>query len=528
MAYTEEPKKHLEPMEVEDRKADIVGDTAFHIQQVTKYTSNDDEALKAFAKLGGGEPIDVTQELDAATNARLLRTIDWHLMPILCLVFGLNYLDKTSLSYASIMGLKVDLHLSGSEYNWLGSIFYLGFLVWEYPTNRLMQKLPLARYSATCVTLWGTVLCLLAVVKSWSAAMAIRFFMGLLEAASMPGFALISSQWYTHNEHNTRTGIYISSNGGGQIIGGLVAYGIALHVPDDDAAPLAPWKILFIATGGFTVIVGLAFFYVIPDSQLNCRWLSKRDRLLAIMRVRENEQGIGNAHFKRYQLVEALFDPLTWALFLYGLLSDIPNGGITNYFSQLIVNFGYTSRQSLLYGIPGGGVVIVSCLANGFLGDYFQQRTLVACVSMLVAVLGMVLIIVLPITNNVGRLVGYYMTQTLPSVGATVLSLISSNIAGYTKKTTVAAIYMVGYAAGNIIGPQTFRAQDAPRYVSAEITILVCFALCIVDLLFINWWCRRENRRKAAIRAQAGFVPVENHTWRDLTDRENVDFIYCI
>ncbi|KAL1894025.1 Allantoate permease [Sporothrix stenoceras] len=527
MADTEESPKALEPMEVEDSKKGFTGDTAFHIQHVTKYTRNDDEALKAFAELGG-EPMDIAQEMDEATNKRLLRTIDWHLMPILCLVFGLNYLDKTALSYASIMGLKIDLNLSVEEYNWLGSIFYIGFLVWEYPTNRLMQMLPLARYSATCVTLWGAVLCLFAVAKSWSGAMAIRFFMGLLEAASMPGFALLSSQWYTHHEHNTRTGMYIGSNGGGQIIGGLVAYGIAKHVPNDGTQPLAPWKILFIVTGGVTVLVGLAFFYIIPDSQLNCRWLSKRDRLLAIARVSENEQGIGNTQFKRYQLLEAFTDPLTWALFLYGVLSDIPNGGITNYFSQLIVNFGYTPLQSLLYGIPGGGVVIVSCLANGFLGDYFQQRTLVACVPMAVAVLGMLLIIALPISNNVGRLVGYYMTQTLPSVGATVLSLISSNIAGYTKKTTVAAIYMVGYAAGNIIGPQTFRSKDAPRYLSAEITILVCFSLCIVDLLFINWWCRRENRRKAAIRAQPDFIPVENHGWRDMTDRENLEFVYCI
>ncbi|OAA60327.1 MFS allantoate transporter [Niveomyces insectorum RCEF 264] len=519
----EEKRNKSTPMEIEDAETSPGnGDSGYNAEPVTKYREEDDEALKAFANLGGEPTV-----LDAATRKRLLRTIDWHLMPVLCLVFGLNYLDKTSLSYASIMGMQPDLHLKGDEYQWLGSIFYLGFLVWEYPTNRLMQLLPLARYSATCVTLWGVILCLFAVVNSWSGAMAIRFFMGLFEAASMPGFALISSQWYTHREHNTRTGIYISSNGGGQIIGGLVAYGISRGV-EEHTPPLAAWKIIFIATGCFTVFVGLLFFYIVPDSQVNCRWLSKSDRLLAIERVRENEQGIGNRHFKAYQFKEALLDPLTWALFMYGVLSDIPNGGITNYFSQLIVNFGYTQQQSLLYGIPGGGVVIVACLANGMIGDYFQQRTLVACVPMLCATIGMLLIIALPLHNNVGRLIGYYMTQTLPSIGATILSLISSNIAGYTKKTTVAAIYMVGYAAGNIIGPQTFRPKDAPRYVSAEITILVCFALCIVDLLFINWWCRRENRRKAAIRAEPGYVPVENHEWRDMTDRENPQFVYCI
>lgn len=252
------------------------------------------------------------------------------------------------------------------------------------------------------------------------------------------------------------------------------------------------------------------FFYFIPDNQLNCRWLNERDRLLALERVRENEQGIGNTKFKWYQFREALLDPLNWALFAYGVLSDIPNGGITNFFSQLIENFGYTKQESLLYGTPGGAVVIFACISNGLAGDYFKQRTLVACLPMLCAGIGMLLIIALPISNDTGRLVGYYMTQALPATGATVLSLISSNIAGYTKKTTVAALYLIGYCTGNIIGPQTFRPADAPRYVSAEVTILVCFGLCIVDLLFINWWCRRENRRKAAIRARPDYVRLEN------------------
>lgn len=86
--------------------------------------------------------------------------------------------------------------------------------------------------------------------------MAIRFFLGMFEAASMPGFALLSSQWYTVKEHNSRTGIWISSNGCGQIVGGLVAYGIARSVSDDGHG-LPGWKIMFIAIGCFTVSAGL-------------------------------------------------------------------------------------------------------------------------------------------------------------------------------------------------------------------------------------------------------------------------------
>lgn len=69
-----------------------------------------------------------------------------------------------------------------------------GYLAWEYPTNRLLQRLPLAKYSSFCIILWGMVLCCLAAVKNYSGALAVRFFLGVFEAAVSPGFALITSQ----------------------------------------------------------------------------------------------------------------------------------------------------------------------------------------------------------------------------------------------------------------------------------------------------------------------------------------------
>jgi ACS family allantoate permease-like MFS transporter len=230
--------------------------------------------------------------------------------------------------------------------------------------------------------------------------------------------------------------------------------------------------------------------------------------------VKSNEQGIGNKHFKLHQFKEAFTDPHTYALFLYGVLSDIPNGGLSTFFSQLIVSFGYTPTEALLYGIPGGAVVIFACLSNGWAGGHFQNRALIASIPMASAMIGLLLIVALPTKGHgysIARLIGYYMTQANPATGATVLSLISSNVAGSTKKTTVAAFYLIGYCAGNIIGPQTFRPKDAPRYVPAEITMMICYALCVVDLIFISWWYRRENRKKAAIRASVNYVSQENH-----------------
>ena len=147
---------------------------------------------------------------------------------------------------------------------------------------------------------------------------------------------------------------------------------------------------------------------------------------------------------------------------------------------------------------------------------------------MVVAFLGMLLITCLNNDHKIGRLIGYYFTQASPTAFVCILSLISTNVAGWTKKTTVAALYLIGYCVGNIIGPQIFREKDSPQYRPAEITICVCYFLCVVDVLFIYVWCKRENRRKAKIREEPGYTKIDGQEFYDLTDRENPEFVYSL
>lgn len=140
----------------------------------------------------------------------------------------------------------------------------------------------------------------------------------------------------------------------------------------------------------------------------------------------------------------------------------------------------------------------------------------------------MLLITCLDNDHNVGRLIGYYLTQASPTPFVAILSLIATNVAGWTKKTTVAAMYMMSYCVGNIIGPQVFRAKDAPEYRPAEITIVVCYVVSLLDVIFIYFWCQYQNKKKAAIRAQPGYVKIEGQEFYDLTDRENPEFIYSL
>jgi ACS family allantoate permease-like MFS transporter len=106
----------------------------------------------------------------------------------------------------------------------------------------------------------------------------------------------------------------------------------------------------------------------------------------------------------------------------------------------------------LILGVPGGAVEVIALLLNGYMGHITNQRLLCSLGGLVSALVGIILIVALPESNNVGRLIGYYMTQASPTAFVALLSMISSNVAGYTKKTTVAALYLIGYCVGNIIG----------------------------------------------------------------------------
>ena len=108
----------------------------------------------------------------------------------------------------------------------------------------------------------------------------------------------------------------------------------------------------------------------------------------------------------------------------------------TDRLTTKIVSFGYTPEESLLYGTPGGAVEVVALIFSGWLGDRLGQRILVSMGGLSLALLGMILIVALPLRNDSGRLAGYYLTQASPTPFVALLSLIATNVAGYTKKVS--------------------------------------------------------------------------------------------
>lgn len=167
-------------------------------------------------------------------------------------------------------------------------------------------------------------------------------------------------------------------NGVANILGGLIAYGIGhLH------AALPAWKFPFIIFGSITVAWGIIFILVTPSNPTKARWLSEREKEVAVLRVVENETGIDNKTFKMEQVKEALLDPRFWLINLQCLANTIPNvrlpfhlsqlgqanssQGAVSAFAPLIVNgFGFTKFQSTLLGMPSGASQVLALWISGY------------------------------------------------------------------------------------------------------------------------------------------------------------------
>lgn len=480
-------------------------------------SSDVDEAFNAAL---ASKDLIVTEEI----NRKLLRKIDLYIQPVIWMLYALQYMDKVTNNYAGVMGIQQDLKLAPNEFAWLGTAFYLAYLGGEFPIAQMLQRLPYVKTLSTCIVIWGVVLCAHAGVSNGAGIITARVFLGIFESSITPGFVILTSQWYRKEEHFARIAYWFSCNGLGQILGGSIAYGLAHHA---ESYSIESWKILFVITGLMSILFGILFYFYIPDSPATAWFLTEEERLYQVQRIKSNQQGFGNKRFKRYQLVEAFKDVRTWIYIVWGLTAQIPNGGLGSFGSILLhKTLGYSSEDALLMGLPQGAVQIASGIITGYIATKTGKRVIVGTVSCAITLIGTCLLAFTDAPHS--RLAGYYIIPFFAIGIVTILASITSDAAGHTKKVTVTAAFLVSYCIGNIIGPQTFRASDAPEYQPARVTMVACMVVATADLFLLLIVNLRENRRRDRLQSEdpSYSVAPENVEFLDLTDFENKNFRY--
>ncbi|TFL04919.1 MFS general substrate transporter [Pterulicium gracile] len=463
-----------------------------------------------------------TYELDPKRLKKIERKLDRLIIPSLAVCYAFYYIDKTTLSYAAIFGIKDDLSLSGEQYSWLSSLFYFGWIAYALPTNLLMQKFPINKYLAFNIMLWGVLLMAQAAAKNFTELAVLRVLSGAFEATADPAFVMITALWYTRPQQPRRIGYWYSANGAGIALGGLLGYAIGSI---DGALP--SWKYEFLIIGALCSAWAIFLFFFVPESPFETHWFTRTERLMLVSRKRDDHHGVERRQWDAGQMKEAAVDPKTYLFFLFGFTANVPNGGTSNFGTLIVQGFGYDHLETALMQIPYGVIIILFIVAAIFINEWVGpgNRTWLMAIFTLPTVLGFALI---AWTEGTGpRLFGYWITGASNAVFVVGLSLVSGNVGGMTKKSIASAAVFLGLASGNIVGPFLFFDSEKPKYTTGIICCMVSRAAEIIVILLLRLIFVHANaKRDKAVKDGTLVYDPKDYANQDISDWKNPAFRY--
>ncbi|KAL2826996.1 major facilitator superfamily domain-containing protein [Aspergillus cavernicola] len=451
----------------------------------------DIEVLRGEKEKGVPE-VKTTAVLNHQDEKALMRKVDRHILPLMFTAYMLQYLDKTALGYTAIFGIQESLDLVGDHYSWSSSAFYFGFLVASYPVSVCFVKFPIGKFLSISFIIWAVIVTCHGATSNFAGLTTVRVLLGVFESTISPGLSLVTSLWYKRSEHASRHGIWFAGNSISTIFGGLLTYGI-VHINSS----IESWRWIFIIFGVITFLYGILFIICLPDTPHNARFLTKEEGEFIHQRAQQETHTAVSYKWSKSQCIEALIDPKTWLIFVYAVGSCIPNGGLTSFGSIVIAGFGYSTLNTLLVSLPMSVFTFFwVALATIITSKVRKSRCITTAVLVLISLAGCLMVAEIDPSKKVARLAGMWFFPAYSAGVPIIMSIIASNVAGYTKRTTVSAVMFIGNCTGNIIGPFLFFSNEMPDYESAWIGIMISLAGAFISILVLRQLFHFQNQRR--------------------------------
>ncbi|KAJ4364773.1 hypothetical protein N0V95_000721 [Ascochyta clinopodiicola] len=318
----------------------------------------------------------MSQEQRIEAEAKMRKKIDTRLLPMIILMYIMNYLDRNNIAAVRLAGLQDELNLSSVQYQTTVSILFVGYVGMQVPSNLFLNKTGKpALYLPTCMIVWGIISGLTGACQNFAGLAACRFFLGFIEAAYFPGCLFFLSSWYTRKELGLRTAILYSGSLISGAFGGLITAGITSNM--DGTHGLRAWRWVFILEGIITVIIAVSAFFILPNFPRTTKWLSEEERQLAVYRLQEDigEDDWTSAEQQTFfhGLKLALMDVKTWILTIL-LLSIVSSASITNFFPSVVKTLGYDNIHTLLLTAPPYVLAVITTFLNAWHADKTGER----------------------------------------------------------------------------------------------------------------------------------------------------------
>lgn len=427
--------------------------------------------------------------IDAELERRVVRKTDRNLVPLVMALYLLAFLDRSNVGNARIAGMNQDLNLIGDRYDWLLTIFYIPYIIFEF-LGIMWKIVPPHIWATIVVFIWGLVATLQSVTQSWGGEMALRFLMGAAEAGYGPGIPFLLSFFYLRHEVGFRCGVFLSAAPLANTFAGALAYGITSGHPS-----IAKWRVLFLVEGLPTIIMAIVAFFYLPDSPEKANFLDEDERRVANARsVRQagSTERIGSVDWVDF--LRGLIDVKAWFTGLMYFSCNVSFASLPVFLPTILSEMGFSDVDAQGLTAPPFFFSFLVTLITPYIADRTQQRGIMLIILTLIGGVGYV---ILATAKSVGaRYFGVFMAAggIFPSI-ANILPWVLNNQGSDTRRGAGIVLLNVIGQCGPLLGTRLYPTKEGPFYIKGQ---SVCAAFMFFTTLLVvglRIFLVRENKK---------------------------------
>ncbi len=321
---------------------------------------------------------------DAAFEDATYRKVSWRLVPFLLLCYVVAYLDRVNVGFAKLQMLN-DLKFSETIYGLGAGIFFIGYFLFEVPSNVILHKVGARIWIARIMITWGVISAAMMFVTTPTMFYVLRFLLGIAEAGFFPGIILYLTYWYPANRRGRTTTYFMTAIALSGVIGGPLSGWVMQGF--DGHNGWSGWQWMFLLEGIPSILVGLLVLAYLDDRIAHAKWLSADEKALLERNIASED-----AHKEDPPIGAVLASPRVWLMsaiyfcFVMGLY------GVSFWLPTIIKQTGVKSALDigLLTAIPYGCAVVGMVLV-AFSADRSGERRWHIAIPALLGALGLVL-----------------------------------------------------------------------------------------------------------------------------------------
>ncbi|KAF2477678.1 pantothenate transporter liz1 [Lindgomyces ingoldianus] len=428
-------------------------------------------------------------DIDPELDRRVRRKLDMRVVPLVMSLYLLAFLDRSNIGNARIAGMADDLSLTSDRYDWLLTIFYISYILFE-PQVIMWKLVPPHIWATFCVFGWGLVSTVQAGIHTWAAEMALRFFMGVTEAGYGPGIPYLLSFFYLRHEVGLRVGFFLSAAPLANTFAGALAFGITSGSPG-----IAKWRVLFLVEGLPTIVMAAVAFFFLPDSPEKAKFLNEEEKKVAKARgVHQAGKGTRVGGVKWKELGQGLSDPKGWILGLMYFSCNVSFSSLPVFLPTILKEMGFSAINAQGLTAPPFFLSFLITILTPWIADRTQQRGIMLIILTLIGGIGYV--ILAAAKTVAARYFGVFMSAAgiFPAI-ANILPWVLNNQGSDTRRGAgIVLLNLIGQC-GPLLGTRLYPSSEGPFYVKGQ---AVCAAfmffttVLVITLRTILVW---ENKK---------------------------------